>query len=151
MKKARCLRMIVVLSVLIRGVPPILTAHASSLDAIGITLLRTVTTNLNGTGIRVAQPEAGAPNFEVNPAFSWVQQPVSLFTYISSGGSISAFPNGLGLESNHGDMVASNFYGMPAGIATNVAHVDNYDANYFIQVGEQIVGSTTNFIVSLPS
>jgi hypothetical protein len=147
MKKARCLRMIVVLSVFIGGVRSIQIAHASSLDAIGVTLLRTVTTNLNGTGIRVAQPEAGAPNFEVNPAFSWVQQPVSLFTYISSGGSTSVFPNGLGLESDHGDMVASNFYGMPAGIATNVAHVDNYDANYFIQVS----GSTPNFIVLLPS
>ena len=45
-----------------------------------------MTTNLNGTGIRVAQPEAlgtnSPPEFEVNPANSSVQQPVTLFTYI---------------------------------------------------------------------
>src|ERR1700722_3415985 len=33
--------------------------HAQNLDQIGMTLLRAVTTNLNGAGIRVAQPEAG--------------------------------------------------------------------------------------------
>ena len=32
--------------------------HAQDLDAIGVSLLRAVTTNLNGAGIRVAQPEA---------------------------------------------------------------------------------------------
>jgi hypothetical protein len=128
-----------------------LTVHAEHLDAIGVTLLRTVTTNVNGTGVRVAQPEAGAPDFEINPADSWVQQPVSLFTYISSSGTTNNFPNALGSESGHADNVASNFYGLPAGVATNVAHVDNYDANYFIRVSEMIIGSTTNYTASLPS
>ncbi len=59
-----------------------LTAQAQNLDAIGVTLLRMVTTNVDGTGIRVAQPEAldstnPPPAFEVNPANSSVQQPVS--------------------------------------------------------------------------
>lgn len=151
MKTARCLRLILALSVLPGGGASTLSIHASSLDANGVALLRTVTTNLNGTGIRVAQPEAGAPNFEVNPGFSWVQQPTNLFAYMTSSGSTNAFPNGLGLESEHADMVASNFYGLPVGIATNVLHVDNYDANYFIQVSESIIGSTTNYIASLPA
>ncbi len=35
-----------------------LAARAQSLDRIGVTLLQSVTTNLNGSGIHVAQPEA---------------------------------------------------------------------------------------------
>jgi len=129
-----------------------LTARASCLDAIGVTLLRTVTTNVNGTGIRVAQPEAGAPYFEVDPANSWVQQPNGLFTYITSSGTTNFFPNSLGSNSDHADEVASNFYGLPVGIATNVAHVDNYDANYFIQVTYTVpFPGTTNYTASLPS
>jgi hypothetical protein len=112
-----------------------LTAQAQNLDTIGVTLLQSVTTNLNGSGIRVAQPEAGldtnvpAVFWQVNPAV--VGQPTSRFTYISSGGSASTFPNSLGSESSHADSVGENFYGWGSGVATNVAHVDNYDADYF--------------------
>jgi len=151
MNKARCLRVIRVLLFLLGGLQTDLTARSSSLDAIGVTLLRAVTTNVDGNGIRVAQSEAGAPGFEVNPADTWVQQPANLFTYITSSGTTNNFPNSLGTDSPHADEVASNFYGLPAGIATNVAHVDNYDANSFIQVSEQIIGSSTNYIVTLPS
>jgi hypothetical protein len=151
MKKASCLRIIVVLLVFLGGLQASSTAHAEYLDAIGVTLLRSVTTNVDGTGIRVAQPEAGYPTFEVNPSISWVQQPVSQFNYITSSGITNNFPNALGSDSSHADQVASNFYGLPAGVATNIAHVDNYDANYFIQVSEQVIGSTTNYTASLPS
>jgi hypothetical protein len=151
MKKARCLRMIRVLLFLLGVLQMNLTIHASYLDTIGVTLLRTVTTNLNGAGVRVAQPEAGAPYFEVNPVTNTVAQPVSLFTYISSSGSTNGYPNSLGAESQHADNVASNFYGLPFGVATNVAHVDNFDANYFIQVSYSVIGSTTNWIATLPS
>ena len=44
--------------------------------------------------------------------------------------------------------VASNFYGLPGGVATNVAHVDNYDANYFITEQSLI---DTSYTASLPS
>jgi len=111
-----------------------LTARAQSLDTIGVTLLRMVTTNVNGTGIRVAQPEAydfNTTNWEVNPNSSQVDHPVSLFTYTSSLGSVSMYPNSINTESGHADGVAEYFYGMPDGVATNVIHVDNYDANYF--------------------
>jgi hypothetical protein len=116
-----------------------MAARAQNLDTIGVTLLQTVTTNLNGAGIRVAQPEANTdinpsdPSaFEVRPAT--VNQPAGLFTYISSSGSSTTFPNSVGNESGHADSVAGYFYGIPVGVATNVIHVDNYDADYFFNV-----------------
>lgn len=110
-----------------------MTACAQNLDVIGVTLLREVTTNLNGVGIRVAQPEAGYDsseqytNWEVNPG----GRSSGFITYISANGSITSFPNSLSSESSHADSVAGNFYGIPGGVATNAAHVDNYDADYF--------------------
>ena len=112
-----------------------MTARAQQLDTIGVTLLRAVVTNnVDGTGIRVAQPEAWTtnppPDFEVNPANGAVQKPASLFSYIDTN-TVTGFPNILGTESSHADTVASYFYGLPGGVATNVAHVDNYNADYF--------------------
>jgi hypothetical protein len=120
----------------------------------GVTLLRTMTTNLDGTGIRVAQPEAGydqATNWEVNPAA--VGHPPGLFTYISANGSATSFPNSLSSESGHADSVGGIFYGTSTGgVATNVAHVDNYDADDFIQVNDSVIPpSTTNYTASLPA
>jgi len=129
--------------------------HAQTLDTIGVTLLRATTTNLNGAGIRVAQVETyngdnGSTNsWEVNP--NNVAQPVSLFTYTSALGTGTGFPNSVGDWSSHADAVGNNYYGIPNGVATNVAHVDNYDASYFMQISEFIVGPTTNFVVTLPS
>ena len=110
-----------------------MAAQAQYLDTLGVTLLWTVTTNLNGTGIRVAQVEANngptATNWLVNSS-SFGQLP-GLFTYYSIGGSATTFPNSLGAESSHADAVGTNFYGIPNGLATNVAHVDNFEATYF--------------------
>jgi hypothetical protein len=107
--------------------------HASNLDTIGVTLLRMATTNVNGTGVRVAQPEAeltnNPPTWEVSPGSAG--QPTSLFTYTSSDGSTNVYPNSLGTNSWHAEAVAGFFYGNSGGVATNVAHVDNYEANYF--------------------
>lgn len=118
-------------------------ASAQSLDLIGVTAFRAVTTNLDGTGISVAQPEADVGDltnfstFEVNPGWVQVQQPTNLFTYYSDLGTATGFTNLVGAESYHANGVAGLFYGLKAygglaGIATNVAHVDNYDANYYI-------------------
>ena len=110
-------------------------ARAQNLGQIGVTLLRAMTTNVDGSGIRVAQPEAGydqVTNWEVNPSDGSVRQPSSLFTYISSNGTASNYPNALSSKSDHADSVAGNFYGIPNGVATNVAHVDNYDAGFFV-------------------
>jgi hypothetical protein len=111
-------------------------AQAQNLDTIGVTLLQTVTNNVNGAGIRVAQPEAAYPftppgtnTWEVQPGA--VGQPTNLFIYISSGGATNVFPNALGFYSDHANSVGGNFYGLGSGVATNIAHVDNYDADYF--------------------
>ena len=122
-----------------------ITLPAGALDTndlhiIGVTVLRQVDPTLTGSSVQVAQPEAsgaGASDFEVNPAY--VGQPVSLFTYISTNGAVATgFPNSAGTNSVHADQVGENFYGFPSGAdpnggaATNVSHVDNYDANYFL-------------------
>ena len=111
--------------------------YSQDLDMIGVTLLRAVTTNVNGSGIRVAQPEANTDGntndpsaFEVNPAA--VGRSAGLFTYTSNAGSTNVFPNSVGNESGHADTVGGIFYGTPSGIATNVARVDNLDAEYFV-------------------
>ena len=102
-------------------------------DQMGFTALQSVTTNLNGSGIRLAQPEADLsdppPAFEVDP--SNVGQPVTLFTYISDLGTNTGFPNSVGVDSGHADGVGARIYGMPFGLATNVAHVDSIDANSY--------------------
>ncbi len=103
--------------------------QASDLDTVGVTLLRAVTTNVNGAGVRVAQVEAGAPTWEINP--NAVGQPTNLFTWIAGDSPYllapnmaSTFPNSLGNESGHANAVGINFFGIPGGVATNVAHVD---------------------------
>jgi len=120
-------------------------------DAIGLSALRAITTNLDGSGIRVAQPEASevlgaSPSvFELKP--SAVGQPTSLFSYYCStnqGGSgliygrgwdsvATVYPNPVGSESGHAENVGADFYGTVFGVATNVAHVDNYDALSFLE------------------
>src|ERR1043166_8791083 len=79
--------------------------YANNGDKTDLNLLRLTEPGLLGTGVRVAQAEASgtAPNWEVNPPTTG--QPVSLFTYYATGGSSGAFPNSLGTESSHADMV----------------------------------------------
>ncbi len=105
---------------------------AGDLDTVGATLLRLIDPSLNGAGVPVAQAEAGYPEWEVNPGP--VGQPVALFTYYASNGTASVFPNNLGSESWHANSVASQFYGVSQGVSTNVALVDNYQADYFFNV-----------------
>jgi hypothetical protein len=114
-----------------------IAAHGQNLDQTGVTLLRAVATNVDGSGIRVAQPEANTDGntndpsaFEVSPGAA--SFPASRFTYISAAGTSNAFPNSVGNESGHADGVAQYFYGLSGGVATNVAHVDNFDADYFV-------------------
>lgn len=126
------------------------TAQAQYLNQIGMTLLSAVTTNLNGSGIRVAQPEASGDYlaWQVNPAN--VGQPASLFTYISSNGTAATFPNSLGSDSGHADTVANQFYGIPNGVATNVTHVDSFEANDFLDnyVFPTLTHSITDSVVN---
>jgi hypothetical protein len=133
---------------------------------IGLTLLRAATTNLNGAGIMVAQPEASLSadflTWEANPAN--VGRATAIFTYASSNGMANIYPNTLGADSWHADDVGNNLYGIPTGVATNLARVDNFEANYFINtyigdpnypaVGDPIVNQSFVFgneVTNLPT
>ncbi|HEU5396813.1 MAG TPA: S8 family serine peptidase [Verrucomicrobiae bacterium] len=129
------------IALIILGLGLAVTVQASNLDMIGVTLLRAATTNLNGAGIRVAQPEASDPLWEVNPTNVLVMQSLTLFSYIGPDGITNAFPNSVGTESGHANTVAGEFYGTVYGVATNVAHVDNLEATYFY----------TNYVTPLSS
>ncbi len=109
-----------------------LNTLAAGIDTISGTLLHQVDPSLQGAGVPVAQPEAdnGAPGlFEVDP--SGVGQPTNLFTWISSSGTATTYPNSVGGFSSHGEFVANEFYGKTNGVANQVSHVDNYDSSYF--------------------
>ena len=115
-----------------------MAARAQNLDTIGVTLLQAVTTNVNGAGIRVAQPEAAddlatTTNWEVNPG-SGRPAGESFHLHFQQLAPAHSFPNAVGGESGHADAVAGYFYGIPGGVATNVAHVDNYDGELFFRI-----------------
>ena len=107
--------------------------HAQFPNTVGLTFLQALTTNLNGAGVRVGQAEAenstDTNDWEVNPAY--LPDPTNLFTWYSNGQSSATFTNSLGVESGHADFVGSLFYG-PTGFSTNVGHVDNFEANSYI-------------------
>lgn len=126
-----------------------LPVTAQNVQPAGVTLLHAAATNLNGAGIRVAQPEAGGFSFEDNPLA--VGQPANLFTYIGTNGYASTYPNSVGSESSHADLVGAIICGMVGfGVATNVAHVDNYDADAFVQETITYLILTTNYTITLP-
>jgi len=125
---------------------------ASLADQIGFAALQSVTTNLNGSGIRLAQPEAevalSPPAWEIDPA--GVGQPVTLFSYASDAGTATNYPNTLGANSGHAEAVGGIIYGISAGLATNLAHVDSLEANYFYSnyVGNDALPAIDDAIVN---
>lgn len=102
-------------------------------ELIGHTALRREHPALNGAGVRVGMVEAAFPGnaFEVNPGDPLVTQPVSLFTWRSTGNTATSYPNSAGTESWHANAVAGVFFGLTYGMATSVSHVVNYEANFF--------------------
>jgi hypothetical protein len=130
-----------------------LPVFAQDFKQAGVDLIQDLDTNLNGMGVRVAQVEApedlAGADWEVGPTY--VGQPLSLFTYISNGVSSTSFPNSLGGESSHADNVAGNFYNLTTGVVTNLAHVDNINADYFGQEYIATNAVTTNYTLLLPS
>jgi hypothetical protein len=116
----------------------IVLAAASALGAeretMGITLLHQVDPSLQGTGIPAGQVEGdngAVGEWEVNPSDANVNQPAGLFTWTSSSGTTNTYPNSVGTDSGHADFVAGDFYGVPNGVAQQVSHVNNYNADYF--------------------
>ncbi|MCI0747656.1 MAG: S8 family peptidase [Verrucomicrobia subdivision 3 bacterium] len=133
-----------------------LAGQASDFETIGLDQLRLMVPTLTGTGIHVAQPEAGAPTWQVNPAA--VSQPTSLFTWISDSGSATNYPNSLGSESWHANEVGKRFYSVGTGVVPGVAHVDSYDANHFyntliaseVAIPARVVNQSFIFAAELP-
>ncbi|MDB6130865.1 MAG: hypothetical protein JWM04_1972 [Verrucomicrobiales bacterium] len=108
------------------GLAPVLLGD----DIMGFTALRQKYPSITGTGIPVAQVEAGFPAFEVDPSI--VGQPASLFVYFNTNGTaVTGFPNSVGSVSDHANGVAGIFYGLPSGFASGVVRVDNYEASSF--------------------
>jgi hypothetical protein len=124
-----------------------------STNTIGLTQLQGLNTNLNGSGIRVGQVEGTFDtngDWEVNPGS--VLQPTNHFTYYTNSGSSSMYPNSLGGDSGHADEVGQIFYAPQVGIATNVAHVDNAQADYYfddiIEHAMTLPGGVTDAVVN---
>ncbi len=103
--------------------------------------MRNTTTNVNGgAGIQVGQPgsqsrhQSGSPpSLRVNPGPTRqsTRQPVHL--HFCRSGITNFYPNNVRLQfTSHADNVAYFFYRVPTGLATNVAHVDNFDADFYI-------------------
>ena len=108
-------------------------ACAQSLDTIGVTLLRATTTNLDGSGVIVGQAEASGTNndWEVWPGASEINLPVGDFTWYATNSPTTGYPNSAGVFSYHADTVGGDFYGLAGGVSTNVAHIENYEADYY--------------------
>jgi hypothetical protein len=117
----------------------------------GLAELQAANPAINGSGVTVAQAEAtnatfdaqgqviNDPNdFEVDPNHVGTTRPI---TYINNvGATATVYPNAVGVNSNHADLVATNFYGAGSP-APQVAGVLNYNANYFID--QVIVGNAS--------
>src|SRR5262245_61142611 len=88
-------------------------AHAAD---IGIAPLRALQPTLLGSNVIVGQVEVAITNAarQVNPVA--VGLPTSRFTWNSSGGSSTAYPNALGIESSHADAVGGLFYSANDGV-----------------------------------
>ena len=111
-------------------------AFADDSETIGLTAMRRERPAITGAGIPVAQPEGiegtntGAnAQWEANPAFN----PAALFTWTSSLGTTTNFPNSVGKESSHANGVGIQFYSTANGVAPGVSGVDSYEAEYFIE------------------
>ena len=104
--------------------------QADDAATIGLVAIRGERPVILGTGIPVAQPEGqGGPNaWEVDP----MANPAAFFTWTSTLGTATNYPNAVGVFSSHAFYVGLNFYGASSGVAPGVSRVDNYDAGYFI-------------------
>ena len=137
-----------------------ITCRADDLETMGVRLVRASHPTLTGAGVEVAQPEAldatNSPEFEVN--YASVGEPEDLFDWISTNGTATVFPNDLGTESFHADDVADCFYGPSEGVAPGVAHVDNYESDYFYnyivvtayRISDQVVNQSFAFFIGPP-
>lgn len=134
--------------------------YADDLLTMGVTALRNQDASLTGTGVPVGEAEALAstnpPAFEINP--TTVGEPQTFFDWISTNGTFASFPNADGAESAHADAVGQNIFGAAQGVSPGIAHLDNYEADYFYQydvvdatsITDQVVNQSFTFGVEPP-
>jgi hypothetical protein len=126
-----------------------LRCEAGDLDTMGVTLVCSNDPTLTGAGILVAQGEAHSPNGDDWEAYPpYFGQPASLVTWINTNGISTNQPNSLGTVSSHANQVGGYFYGIPLGVAPGVLHVDNYEADYFVQYIVQSNQPMSNGVVN---
>lgn len=115
------------LGVLVFG-GPIRSGAADDSEKVGLTAMRRERPTILGTGVRVAQPEGGGATWEAPPFLN----PQAAFTWTSSLGTATNYPNSVGAFSDHAQGVGNTFYRSGVGIAPGVSQVDNYEALFFI-------------------
>jgi hypothetical protein len=107
-------------------------ALADDFETSGVTAMRRERPSITGAGIRVAQPEGigfeGPNAWEASPLLNGG----AFFTWTSTQGTATNFPNSVGTESSHATGVGTQFYSSYAGVAPGVPRVDCYEAQYFI-------------------
>lgn len=107
-------------------------AFGDPLEQTGLLPLRSMQPALDGAGVKVAVPEGNLGDaWQISPAA--VGQPESKFRWISSGGTATTFPNGLGTESDHANIVGKHLFGISGGMAPGVDQIDNYLASHFVE------------------
>jgi hypothetical protein len=114
----------------------------ADLNQLGVTQLWQVQPSLTGKGVSVVLAEAShydevppgsgtfvsQEDFEIN---SSVANGIPV-TYINSTGqTATAFPNNIGFESGHADIVGDNFFGSH-GAARGLAQIYNIEADYYL-------------------
>lgn len=120
------------------------TYDSTALSTTGVIALRSIDSNLTGSGVNVAHVEARTndtdpPQFEVDPSDVSRSVTSSPFNWgwLSYQGTSRTYPNTVGIESSHANQVGELFYsnattgGQTRGAVPGVSIVDNYEANYF--------------------
>lgn len=94
---------------------------ASEKDTIGLTDLLARKPGANGSDLRIAQVEAGTA-YQPSPAVA--NQLASKFSFFDAD---SVYPTAAvydpAKQSNHGNLVANNFYDSSTGVATDVSEI----------------------------
>jgi len=111
------------------------------LPLIGVTQLRALYPTLDGRTVTVGLSEsgvscAGSACWQTNPEY--VGQPTGIFTWIGpTGATRDYFPNDIGQQSLHANFTGAGFFGhvtsfnIYEGVAYGVAHVDNWNSQWF--------------------
>ena len=136
------------------------TVKADDLVTMGVRSLRALDGSLTGAGIIVGQPEAlESTNAPLLRSTRRCGEGSGFLTWISTNGTYTNFPNPVGTESGHADAVGRNIFGATQGVAPGIAHVDNYEADFFyyvdvvtnIGVPDSVVNQSFAFFIDVAS